>query len=226
MKKWLLPILLLLLFQSAQAQLGVTVAPTSSLSTNWKVLVENFVTERRTSFLEYGVTGLVDYRLPLREKRWSFQPSLHAYSTSYNYLDYHFDLRSIGLQPNLNFDFSNPDVKKSFRPILQFSPGLNFIHHRFDRPIEINNQFSGKHDRFTQHSWAFSFGLNFLVDIKLTYLLTASPTIGYRYFPKVKWSGITEQVTNGNIPSGLDDSDIRQFIFGLRIGLDLSNGRR
>lgn len=228
MTKWCFPLLLFfLVVETAHAQLGFTVAPTSSLSPKWKVLVENFVTERRTNFMEYGATVLVDYRLPLKEERWSFQPSVHYFSTSFDFLEYHFDLRTIGFQPNLNFEFSRKmEGKKTVRPFLQFSPGINYFFHRFERPIEINHQFSGEHDHFKERSWAFNFGMNFMVDIKLSSLLTVSPTLGYRYFPKVKWTGLTKQVTNGSIPEGLDDSDLRQITLGLRVGLDLVNGIR
>jgi len=227
MKKWFLPLILLFLFETANAQLGITVAPTSSLSPRWKVLVEQFVTERRSNFIQYGATGLIDFRLPLKEHRWSLQPAVHGFSTAFNYLDFHFDLYSIGIQPNLNFEFSNKkEGRKILRSFLQFSPGFNYFHHRFDRPIEINGQFSGQHDRFTHHSWAFNIGLNFLVDIKLSPLMTVSPSIGYRYFPRVKWTGLTQQVTDGSIPNGLDNSSLRQMTFGLRLGLDLKNGKR
>ena len=228
MKKWFLLVPVLFCLPKAEAQLGLTVAPTSSLSPKWQILVENFVTEKRTNFLEYGATGLVDFRLPLWAKGWSFQPTAHGMSTAFDFDENHFDVYLVGFQPNVNLELFQKTEKriKTVRPFLQFSPGIDFIHKRFSRPVDEQGQFLGGHEKFTDKNWALSFGLNFLVEFRLTSLLSMSPQMGFRYFPEVTWNGFTGQVSDGQLSEGFDRTDWRQLSFGLRIGLDLKNARR
>jgi hypothetical protein len=228
MKNWCMPIILLFALQTADAQLGLTVAPTSSLSPQWQILVENFVTEKRTDFLEYGATGLVDYHLPLQNKAWSIRPTVHGMSASFSYEDYHFDVYMIGFQPNMNFELfaGGESNKNGIRPFLQFSPGIDYSHKKFLRPVVDNGQFTGSHQNFTDKSWDFSLGFNLLAEIKLTSLLSIAPQIGIRYFPSITWAGFTEQVSYGQITDQFDETDWRQITVGMRIGLDLENGTR
>ena len=228
MKKCLPPILLIFVCQMAKAQLGLTAAPTSGFSPKWQILVENYVTEHRTNFLDYGVTGLVDFHLPLKIKALSLRPAVHGMRSSFHHFDYHFDVYALGFQANVNFEpgAKREDKPKGFTCYLQFSPGLDLVHHRFDRPVQEQGQPSGGQEKFVHAGLAANLGFNLLFEIKLTTLLSVSPQIGIRYYPAVTWEGFTEQVTEGQLTEDFDRTSWRHLTAGLRIGLDLENGLR
>ncbi len=227
MKKWLLSLITIFSSFSADAQLGVTVAPTSGFSPDWQIAVENFITHRRTSFLGYGVTGLVDYHLPTRSAAWSMRPAVHVMRSKVSYRHHRFEVVSLGLQGNVNFAPFLVGKSEAGQSIfyIQFSPGVDYLRQRYDRPLLEGGEFAGQHQRFNSYRLAPNVGLNLLWEFELTHLLSVAPQIGIRYYPALCWDNFTELIFEGEMTKNLDQTNWRHLTFGLRIGLNLEEVR-
>ncbi len=226
MKKSIL-LSLLFLFASAQlpAQLGLTVAPTQGFAKNWQVMVENYITGRRVDFLKYSNSATIDYTFQLSRPGWQIQPAVHGVRSHVIYEYQDFSVNSVGLLANVNiapFIKSNNELRTSKSIFyLQFSPGLGYVSRRYiatvlkdDLPVDIT---------LIDKSLALNFGLNILLEIKLTQLLTLSPQVGIRYFPNLEWEGFTEMISDGEFTDEYDKVNWRHYTFGLRIGLNLES---
>lgn len=224
MKKWILPCVCLLFYHTASAQLGFTVAPTSGYSPDWQIVVENFVTHRRTNFLSYGVTGLIDYHIPSSRPAWSFRPAVHVMRTGVNYEFDRFDVRSIGLLGNVNFApfLIGKDERGKHVFYFQFSPGLAYVRENYDRLVEEVGQPQGEWQRFISHRLGPNLGANVLLEIQLTQLLSIAPQAGIRYYPGLRWPGFTSMVSKEQISGTFDRTNWQHITFGLRIGLNLN----
>lgn len=220
MYKHLLSFIAILAALQAHGQLGVTVASTLGSAPSWQVVAENYVTHRHFDFLKYGTTALVDYKVDLWKPSVWLQPALQVGKTTSYFSPHYFETNAIGLQANLCFALW-PAVGRNgkeapFLPILQISPGFDLVGMRYRRPSVENNAL---YSVFTDRCTAFHAGANLLVEFKLSDQLSASPMVGLRYYPKLRWEGFTSTLSDGMMAGRFDDTDWRRLIFGLRIGL-------
>ena len=225
MKKCLFPCLLILFSLRSNAQLGISVAPINTSAPDWQVVVENFVTERHTDFLQYGVSATVDYTIQLPDKNWRIQPAIYAARTDVNYVPHHFDIYTIGIQGNISYapfikDATTIDNKKAIL-YFQLSPGISYIKEKYESPIIEDGKFSGTFERFDGNDLAFNIGLNILLEWQLSRLLSVAPVAGIRYFPNIKWDGIASYFAADQLDDSYDRTYWRHFSFGLRMGLNL-----
>lgn len=222
MKKWFPALAFLFCSLHAGAQLGITLASSNSYAPKWQFLVERNVTERNVRFLEYGVTGVVDYHLPLGKKAWSLRPAVHGFRSTFGYGAFQFDVYSIGIQSNINFaplSVGGGEPKK-FNFFVQFSPGLELVRQRLERRV-YEQEVVIRREKFKGKTLAPNFGLNLVLEVKLTDFLTFSPQAGIRYFPNIIWHDLTKNVTEGQLESGFDRTDWRHLTIGGRFGLNL-----
>lgn len=226
MKKCLLlSFICLLLSTGLFAQLGFTAAPTQSLASEWQVLIENYITNKHTDFLKYGFTGTIDYTFQLKAPEWQFSPTAHAMQATFITDLHDFRIYSIGLQGNFNFIPFKLAQQREWPQVLlyfQFSPGIDFVKMQY-YDINAENGVFVREERSADRKLAVNGGVNFLLDLKLTDLLTVSPIVGIRYFPNLEWSGFTPAVSQGDFTSEYDRVNWRQVTYGLRIGLNLEN---
>ena len=128
---------------SISAQIGFTVAPTQGLASEWQILTENYITGKRTDFLKYGTTAVVDYTFQLKAPEWQVAPALHVMRSHFIFRDYDFEVYSLGLQSNFNFTPFKEAQEKEFsnmRMYFQLSPGLDFVRMQYkewDREGEV-----------------------------------------------------------------------------------------
>lgn len=224
MKKCLsLIIVLLCLISDATGQIGFTVAPTNSQSDQWQVLVENFITGRKTDFLKYGTTATMDYTFELKAPEWQIAPAFHFMRTHFIHQGHDFEIYTLGLQANFNFTPFKEQQEKEFNNLrfyLQLFPALNYVNLQYTQRNEEGNQphiLAVLHDK----KWNFNGGINALLDIRLTNLLTISPLVGIRYFPNLKWDGFTQTISQNSFTNEYNSVNWRHLIIGIRTGLDL-----
>lgn len=230
MKKRLLPCIFLLICLEAHAQLGFTVATTFNSSPEWQVVVENYVTHRHSRFLRYGTTAVVDYTFQTKNEAVRFQPAFQFMRTTAWYYPHYFELSTAGLQGNLSIALlpgRKPTGKFPFRPFLQLSPGLDWMHKRYDHPLANEGEpFTGNYERLHDRSLAFNVGANILFEFKLTRLLSLSPEAGIRFYPHLRWKNFTGSVSEGKMVTNFDTTLWRQFLVGIRMGLNLDGEAR
>ena len=224
MKKYLLLFTSLIFFTNlSEAQLGLTVSPTQGLSEEWQVLVENYVTGRQTDFFKYASTATLDFTFPLKAKEWEFAPALHVMRTHNIYQEHDFDVYMIGLQSNFNFTPFKACQDQEFersRFYFQLSPGLDFVRMQY---LLIDDELNEPIKKRTDRKLAINGGLNFLIDIELTQLLTISPVAGIRYFPNLSWAGLSKTLSKGDFNNEYDQINWRHLTLGLRIGFNLES---
>ncbi|MEK7255380.1 MAG: hypothetical protein AAB316_11590 [Bacteroidota bacterium] len=228
MKKRLLSCFLLLFWLKSFAQLGITVAPTSNRALDWQVVVENFLTHRRTDFLEHGTTAVFDYALPFKSQVVKFQPGIYLSRATVGYHGHSFETYFLGVQFNTGiYPFlskkSKSAAERDFfeRTWFQLSPGLSLATLKYDQPQFKDGKFTGEYKRFDDHQLSFNLGAQVAVDFQLSDFLTVSPLAGIRYFPKLTWDGFTEAVSKGNMIGTFDQAEWRQITLGLRMSLQL-----
>jgi hypothetical protein len=78
---------------------------------------------------------------------------------------------------------------------------------------------------YIDHSLVFNAGAAVLFEIKLTSLLHLSPMAGVRFYPAMEWKGFTHLVSEGSMKEAFDRTNWRQFMAGIRIGLNLGRVR-
>ena len=206
------------------AQLGLTTAPTKTLAPQWQVLVENYLTGRKTPFLKNGITASLDYTFQLKASEWEFSPALHAMRVDFLHDPDFFSVTALGFRANFNF---TPLKKKQNREwpkgrlYFQLSPGLDFVR---------MNHTGMQHDGPAPHSgiiskdqkWAFNGGISILLELKLSNLLSVAPMTGIRYYPNLRWKGFTKTISNSAFTDEYDQVNWRHHLLpGLRIGLNL-----
>lgn len=225
MKKCLLSCTFLLFLINVQAQIGLSVAPTSSFAPDWQVIVENFVTHEHTDFLEYGASGSLDYTIRLKNPSWRIQPAIHAMRSDINYVPHQFDVYSIGILANIGYTPFKKETRNKIggKPvwIIQLSPGVSHVHSRYRQPILEGGSFIGRFEKFEGNSISCSIGVQMLLEWQLTELLSLSPLAGIRYFPRVTWDGFTGYFAGTELSNSFDTTSWRHLFFGLRIGLNL-----
>ncbi len=225
MKKCLASCLLMFIFLQARAQLGFTVASTFSSTPDWQVVVENYVARQHVEFLRYGTTANVDYTFTLKNEALRFQPALHYVRSSWGSYPHYFEVYALGVQGNMNFALlpaTNGDGKPApFRPFLQLAPGLDVVWKKYDAPVGGGGSFEGQITEHRDRSLAFHASASLLLEFRLSSLMTLSPLAGIRYYPKLGWKNFTEVVSDGSMDGTFDRTHWRQFMLGLRIGLDL-----
>ncbi len=227
MKKCLSPIAFLLFFSvGTYAQLGFKVAPTQGLASEWQVLVENYVTGRQADFLRYGITATLDYTFQLKAPEWQLSPAVHAMRSQFSYKKHEFSVTTVGLQGNFNFiPFKESQLKEIPRAILylQFSPGIDYVNMKY---FQIDLEGGSTVEHLSNKKIAVNGGINLLMDIRLTDLLTVTPLAGIRYFPNLEWKGFSQIISEGDFQNEYDRVDWRLFTYGIRIGLNLSKEKK
>ncbi|MEO1261529.1 MAG: hypothetical protein AAFZ15_22180 [Bacteroidota bacterium] len=205
----------------SNAQLGFTIAPTQGFSEEWQVLVENYVTRRKTEFLQYGITSTIDYTFQLKAPEWQLAPAVHAAHFEYLMPYHHFIVYTVGLQGNFNLTpfkaLQLREMKRS-RLYIQLSPGLDFVQMKY---IRLEEEFGSPSLELKDRKLVLNGGINFLLDLKLTHLLTVSPMAGVRYFPNLSWAGFSEVISEKEFSNEYDAVNWRHFTVGMRIGLNL-----
>ena len=222
MKKYL--ILFTIIFSiplMSNAQLGFTIAPTQGLSEEWQVLVENYITRRKTDFLRQGITSTIDYTFQLKAPEWQFVPAIHAMRTEYLMPHHDFIVYTVGLQTNFNFtpfkELQRQEMERS-RLYFQLSPGIDFVRMKY---IQWDDEFRNPSLILNDRKFVLNGGIKLLMDIKLTHLLTVSPMAGIRYFPNLTWTNFTKTISEDEFTNEYDAVDWRHITMGMRIGLNL-----
>ena len=223
MKKCLILIALYVsLSTGLNAQLGLKIAPTHSLASEWQVLVENYITKRHTDFLKYGITATLDYTFQLKASEWQFSPAVHAMHSQFDYREHEFNVTTVGIQGNFNFiPFKEGQRREIPKAIfyLQISPGIDFVNMKY---FQFDLESGSIINRLSDKKIAVNGGVNLLIDIKLTDLLTITPLAGIRYFPNLEWEGFSTTISNGDFQNEYDHVDWQLFSYGIRIGLNLA----
>lgn len=227
MTKRLLPCFFLFVCLQVQAQLGFTVTTTFNSSREWQVVVENYVAHRHFPFLHYGTAAAVDYSFGWNQESIRIKPALQFMRTTVWFYPHYFEVSAAGVQ--CNFDFAlipaskNDGGKQAFRPYFQFSPGLDRVNMRYDLPVgDAGEPFKGEYDVIKKHNFAFNAGAALLLEFQLSQLLSFSPEVGVRFYPKLKWDGFTDAVSGGKMSGTFDRTNWRQYHVGIRMGLNLS----
>ena len=204
--------------------MGLTIAPVKSLSEDWQILVENYITGKRTEFLRHGNSVTVDYVFKTNFPAWQVGPAIHAIRTNVILGEHDFEVFGIGLQGNINYIPFYKEYNEMPKAVLllQFSPGIDLLRFRYTETTFEDGIPNGQFKKVDK-KWAFNTGLNALLQINLTTLLSVSPTVGIRYFPNLEWQGITEVVSDGDFQDEFDRVNWQQFTYGLRIGINLRN---
>ena len=204
MKKCLLLIFFLILFCAGlHAQLGFTTAPTHGLASEWQVLTENYITHRHADFLKNGITAVLDYTFNLKAPQWQIRPSLHATQTQFDYLEHEFRVYAVGIQSNFNFipfrDAQQEGMGKA-TCYIQFSPGIDYVRMGY---FQLNPEGGGQGlvEVLADKTIAVNGGINLLIDLPLTELLTISPVLGIRYYPDLKWKGFLKPFLKTTFPT-------------------------
>ena len=125
---------------------------------------------------------------------------------------------NFALLPATNSD-GNP---ATFRPYLQLYPGLGWVRKKYDAPAGDGGPSVEETVKHTDRSFAFNAGAGLLLEFRLSDLMTISPMCGVRLYPNLHWKNFTELVSDGNMVGSFDRTHWRQLLFGLRVGLDLS----
>ena len=208
------------------AQLGFSVSPTLGYSDNWQVLVENYITNRQTDFFRHCNTATVDYTFQLNDSAWQIRPAIHAMRSHNIYQEHDFEAYTIGLQGNINYaPFLDKDADQA-KTILYFqlSPGIDYVHLRYFKTI-LEEGLPVERIHLVSKKIAFNAGLNVLLQFKLTNFLSISPTAGIRYFPNLEWAGFSNTISDGTFSNEFDRVNWRLFTYGVRIGLNLTEGK-
>ncbi len=219
----------LFLYSQLSAQLGFTVAQTQGFAKEWQILVENYVTGRNSDFLKFGNTATIDYTFQLSSPEWQFEPALYGMRANMIHHGNDFDVYAVGIVANVNYapfleEGENIGSKKAIFYI-QASPGLSYVRQRYQETIFEDGHLVGRKSLTDKHI-SPSFGINALLKIKLTQLLSISPMVGLRYFPNLKWEGFSEIISDGAFQNEFDTVDWRHVSFGIRIGLSLKNSNQ
>ncbi len=209
------------------AQLGFTFAPTRGMASEWQVLTENYLTQRHTDLLKYGFTATVDYTIDLKASEWEFRPAFHFMRSTFLTPKHDFSIHAVGVQTNFNF-IPLKDAQKREWPgavlYFQFSPGIDYVKMRYSA-VNTENGTIVREEKTSDTQIALNGGLNLLLDLHLTDLLMVSPMVGVRYFPNLEWTGFTRAVSNGDFTHEYDQINWRHVVYGLRIGLNLHDGK-
>lgn len=219
------PLFFFLLFfsLSLKAQIGFTVAPTQSMTSEWQVLAENYITKKSADFLKFGTTGVIDYTFQLKAPEWQVAPAIHAMRSRYIFKVHDFEISSVGLQANFNFTPFKEGQEQEFSKLrfyFQLSPGVDMVwmqYKEWDRETGSPNVIA----KMTDRKLALNGGLNFLMDIPLSSLLKISPMVGLRYYPNLEWSGYTTTISQGDFTDEYDEVNWRHLLFGVRVGWNL-----
>ncbi len=222
MKQFLLLSFFCVFFLKANAQLGITASTTNNQSIEWQVVTENYIVHRRADFLNFGTSGVIDYAIDLKKEAIKFRPALQLMMSNSIYKKHYFQVGVIGFEGNIEVSLSSKlnkqGKKKSFRTFLQCSPGISLVSLRYEYPKDdLNNVILVNRSKRI----APNIGAGLFFELKLSPLLSIAPTVGVRYYPHLKWKGLTESVTKGSISNTYDRTNWRQYNLGLRFGLNL-----
>ncbi|MBI1225459.1 MAG: hypothetical protein GC192_09515 [Bacteroidetes bacterium] len=221
MKHYLLLCIIFSMITKASAQLGISASTTLNRSVEWQVVTENFVVHRKADFMHYGTSGVIDYAFSFQNEKIRLRPAIQGMFVNSVYQKHYFQASSIGFQGNLEFALSSKTdkegKKKLIRPYFQVSPGISLVSLRYEYPKDdLNNVILVNKSR----NVALNIGTGLFFEMKLTPLLSLAPTVGFRFYPKLRWNNFTKIVTKGMLTETYDSVNWKQLNFGLRFGLN------
>lgn len=209
------------------AQLGISFAPTLNSSPDWQVVFENFVTHRHFPFLRNGMAASLDYAVEFNQESIRIRPTIQYMRATVWHYPHYFEVTTGGLR--CKFDMALMGAEEAggklrrFRPYLELSPGLDRVNLRYDLPIgDQGAHFTGKYQVIKKHGLAFSAEAAILLEFQLSRLLSFSPELGLRFYPKLNWEGFSRTVSGGQIEETFDRTNWRQMYVGVRLELNLS----
>lgn len=233
MKKATLVCGLLLTCASVFAQFGITSRYQINEAKDWKITYADQTTEK---ILGDAPAIGVDYWFRLKNYRVEFLPEL-SFS---NYNNKFQIFENISREVNINtynlflntnfyvFDFlgdcdcptwskQGSFAQKGF--FLQVSPGVSY----FQQEVKTERPAS-----FESNALALSLGVGMGLDIGITDLITFTPMVGARYFPKVEWASLDQFDDGLLIKIKNPESSISQLYAGARLGFrfDYQSSRR
>ena len=221
----LLSFFLFLVSINMTAQLGLSVAPTQGFAKDWQVMVENYISGKRLDFLKHGNTSTIDYTFQLNSPAWQIQPAIHAMRSNMIYKNHDFEVYTIGLIGNINFaPFVNSFeelIDKKAIIYFQFSPGIGFVQQKYVEYLPLDGAPNNR-STLSDRKLAINIGLNALLELRLSQLLTLSPYAGVRYFPNLVWEGFSSTISDGKFDNEYDTINWRHYTLGLRIGINLN----
>ncbi|MCF8244404.1 MAG: hypothetical protein K9J37_00330 [Saprospiraceae bacterium] len=222
MKHFLLLCLICTALTQVNGQLSITASTTRNLSVEWQVVTENFITHRRTDFLRYGTSGVIDYVFSMKNETIRFRPAVQFMLANSVFKQHYFQASAVGVQGNIEVALSpklnKEGKKKPIRPFLQLSPGISLVSFRYEHPKDDVNNIIVLNK---SHSISPNIGASLFFELKLSPLLTIAPAAGLRYYYQLQWKGFTESVTKGKMSGTYDHTNWKQLNFGLRVGLNL-----
>lgn len=203
------------------AQIGFTVAPTQGLAEEWQVLVENYLTGRKTDFLKHGNTAVLEYTFQLPAPEWQYVPAVHAMRTHFIHWEHDFEIYMVGLQSNFNFTpFKAAQTAEmpNARIYFQLSPGIDLVRMRYAKRLPEKMQFE---TQLKEQKLSLNGGIIVAIEWQLTQLLTITPVAGIRYFPNLSWDGFSVAISEDEFQNEYDEVNWRHLTLGMRIGFNL-----
>ncbi|MDX1938948.1 MAG: hypothetical protein SFU99_00260 [Saprospiraceae bacterium] len=217
---------LLLLSQSIFAQFGISGSYRVHDAKDWKIVYPDQTSQE---ILGDGLSLGVDYWFRLKNYRVEFLPELNVilpqaltaqdgseldikfYSLFFNINFYLFDFMGDCDCPT--WSKQGNFAKKGF--FVQLSSGITML----------QNAVTTEGVESSANDWALSLGAGIGFDIGITDLVTFTPMLGVRYFPKANWSSLEEAKASWTFEQ---ESPITQLYMGARLGFrfDYKNGRR
>ncbi|HHM21139.1 MAG TPA: hypothetical protein ENJ20_03855 [Bacteroidetes bacterium] len=197
------------------AQTGIRFSYSNFTATEWTDLINEATGKRYASPTGYYIG--VDYWLRLKQKRIEFFPEAGYGLVKADLDQTGLEIRSFGFHLNTNvypFDFAGDCdcptwskeggiLKKGF--FFQLSPGVVRSDIKVNDPIVVQNG----------NATYFHLGFGAGLDIGLSDFLTITPLVKYYISPPVEYS----LTVPGPIFFGTTQSNIKQFMAGIRVGL-------
>lgn len=237
MKKWSLFSFLLFSTTFLSAQFGLTLGTARSSVPQWRILTDNYITKGKQDFLKYGTTAGLDYVFPFYHGTLELQPSIHALRITStlahfdNGFAHDFELNGIGIHIKFNvypikiLKLKNQDTETQTNApsgwFLQMEAGLDVTYLKYIYPRFLLDGERVEFFTVTTANSAPRIGLHTGYTIRLSKLLSFTPLVGLVYYPKIRWKDLTSIVTEEALVGNFDDTDLKQFSLGVRIGFNL-----
>jgi len=213
------------------AQTGFTGGYFNQTFPAWETVVLG--NQRSEQLLSNGFSAELDYRItPIKNYRVEIYPAIAYQKASSEHLTsnstqlnfdwqlYDFSLKSNFYLLSMEADCDCPTFSKQAGLLekgffIQIAPGIA----HYSGSLE-NNRISST----TTSGLLFKVGAGVGLDIGLTEMINLSPVVKYQHFFGASWEGLTESliISEPDIsPDDKDQSDVRQFYAGVRLGIRL-----